>query len=277
MKKIMLMLTLLALIVISACATPSYAGYEYGDFEVIREWEALENVGQDEYEMVYLYDMDFLGRDTQGSAVINPDLFTFAKENPDAPKMWRINTREISGERPLDFQTRAPKILWYRDGEYQDRYFGGTPILEMIEGFEDGRFHFPEHRGRLEPLEKSFDGQAYEDHPRLDRWQHMHDIGHDAVDIVFAYERDMDGLSQESDALMGDALSLKTYLEDDGDVYTANIHETIGLYAHDMDRVEAPAIYIVYNNVIQESFYGEASVSSFIRDAPTIDFDAYKE
>ncbi len=277
MKKLLIALILTLTILLSACADPTYAGYKYDDFEVIREWDTLEDVGQDGYEMIYLYDMDFLGRDTQGSSIINPDLFTFAKEHDNALTMWRLNTREISGQSPIEFQRRAPKIVFFRDGEFQDKYFGGTPILEMIEGLENDRFHLPELRGRIDPLEETFNGNDFSDFPVLDRWYDIHNLGYDDVDVVFVYQRDEEGLSETSEALMGDVLQMNDALGEDQALYTANIHETIGLYAHDMETPQAPSMYIVYNNVIQDSVHGEDAVRDFVENPGAIDFDAYKE
>lgn len=146
MKKVLLIVTLLGISVLFACGNDSYGDYKYSDFEHLSDWEEVDTLGEDGFELFYLYDRDSLGTSCSGCNIINEPLFEYAKENERGIEMRIANTKEIQGVKPLRIQTRAPRLYVFYEGKITDDYYGALPIKEFLQSVESGEYEWPEER-----------------------------------------------------------------------------------------------------------------------------------
>ncbi|MGM0436482.1 MAG: hypothetical protein ACQEQA_05470 [Bacillota bacterium] len=146
MKKAMLFIVLMAIGLLAACGYESYGEYKYTDFEQLGDWEEVETLGEDGFELLYLYDRDSFGTSCSGCNIVNEPLFEFAKENEQGVEMKVANTKEIQGMKPLEIQTRAPRLYVYYEGRITDDYYGALPIKEFLDSVESGEYDWPEER-----------------------------------------------------------------------------------------------------------------------------------
>ncbi len=144
MKKILFVTTLLMIGVLGACGYDSYGDYKYSDFDHLSDWEEVTTLGEDGFELFYLYDRDSFGTSCSGCNIINEPLFEYAKENDQGIEMRVANTKEIQGTKPLEIQTRAPRLYVYHEGEIIDDYYGALPIKEFLELVETDEYDWPE-------------------------------------------------------------------------------------------------------------------------------------
>lgn len=266
------MVAALLIFMLSACGERYYGDYKYSDFEAILHWDDLQDLGHDDYELVYIYNRDFLGGETTGTKLVNEDLFAFGKENALGLELYRLNLRDVSGVRAPGVQRRDPKVLVVRFGEVADKFYGAAPIFSFLEAVEQDRYVFPDLFGKLDEDDTHYGDYRYSDFDHIHNWRTIHDFGRDEVELVYVYARHEGGSSSSSEAVNE---ALFSYAKREGTpvpFYLANIHETVGLLPENLIH-QSPALLIVHNNVIQESFYGATAILDFIASAEAGEID----
>ncbi len=144
MKKLFIALSLVSVLIVSACGYKEYGDYTYMDFDHISHWSEVDDLGEDDYELLYVYDRDFKGASCLGCEVVNERLFKFAKEGDHGKDVTFLNTREMTGSRPPHIEDRAPRLYIIKDQKALEVYSSAQEIFEFIDQFEDGDFSWPE-------------------------------------------------------------------------------------------------------------------------------------
>ncbi len=277
MKRTMMLITVLSgFILLASCGGPSYGGYSYRDFTRVDTWEAFTEIGQDSYELVYMYDQDTFGCESQGTQLINEELFVFAKEGDHAFDMHVFSFREISGERPINVASRGPKLMVVKNGQIEDRFYGAVPIMNFIEAYRNDDYWMPLTRGTLEEDTQTFGAYAYSDFDHLDNWDDIRDMAWDEPNIVYVYGRDDSGTSEASAAINETVLSFGSDINNEVPFFVANLYDMIGVRSDDMLFSE-PALLILANEQIKEAFYGQEDILAFLENADSIDFESYMD
>jgi len=273
---VLLSVFLTAMVLLASCTRDDFGGYTYADFDRIDEWETLSEVGQDEYELIYVYDRDFLGCESEGTFLINEELFVFAMEGDHDLTMRLINFREVSGERPPNIARRGPKLLVMKEGEVQDKFYGAGPIYRFIEAFEDGQYWMPDSLGTLPGYEETYGEYTYDDFEHIRNWYAIRDMAWEGPEVIYVYGRDQEGTTEASAQVNEAAFMFAADNAQGIPVSLVNLHDVIGIGVDDL-RFEEPALLILGNEQIQEAIYGVDAILAFLETADTHDFEQYME
>jgi|GEM_PF-667769 len=265
-KRLLWVFTLLVSIgVLTACSTPMFGDYTYTDFERVDRWDALDEIGHDDYALVYIYNRDFLGNETPGTQLINEDIFKFGMENDYGYVMYRINQREITGQRPDNIQRRDPKVLIMRHGEVVDKFYGALPIMTFLEAVEDGRYVFADIADDFTWDETDYSGSQLSDFPHLRTWREIQTLGRDrsgsvTAEMVFVY----DSKEGETDLLYQSLLDhLFDWADETTPLYLINHSQTSGLLPEGYDH-QSPALMIVVNENIVALYEETQSIETIL-------------
>ncbi len=144
MKKLATVLVVLSFaLILSGCRDQYFGDYRTGDFEHINHWEDFEKIGEDQVEVVYIYNRDFKGTFNIGSREANEEVFRFGMENELGLNMILINSREMQGQRPHGVDRYQPQLLLVNNGVVTERETGATHILRFIESLENEEYELP--------------------------------------------------------------------------------------------------------------------------------------
>ena len=146
MRKGTLILALFLVGLLAGCGYETYGEYKYTDFEPLGDWEEVDTLGEEGYDLLYLYDRDSFGTSCTGCTIVNEPLFKFGKENDLDVYLKVANVKEIQGTKPFEIQTRSPRLYVYYESNIVDDYYGALPIKEFLEAVNAGEYDWPEER-----------------------------------------------------------------------------------------------------------------------------------
>ncbi len=257
-------MSFMVFLLLSGCSSPdTFGDYSYSDYQKLEHWDELEDIGMETYAFVLVYNRDFFGGLSTGTEMISEDVLRFGSENPMGYPMYRIDQSDIRGIRPSSIQRRDPKVLIVRYGEVVDKYYGALPIMNFLDANEQERYQYPELYNQITVP------PDYEDHNHFSLWHDIREMARDTKGLVFIYDKNQDGLTEAS--LEVDSALFNLVNDNDLLFYIGNGQTLIGVVPEEVE-LTYPALFIVENNVIIESFYKTEDILSFVEQFDIDDF-----